>query len=94
VTFLFHNLILLRYIELESATGRALNIVKMRNSDHRKDVHRFDIDAPAARTRWTSGWRPWTPTGCRRCDASTPRWRTSRRHRMASRPDSTSSPAA
>jgi circadian clock protein KaiC len=45
VAFLFHNLILLRYIELDSATGRALNIVKMRNSDHRKDIHRFDIDA-------------------------------------------------
>ncbi|MCW2504793.1 MAG: hypothetical protein JWO79_3077 [Actinomycetia bacterium] len=44
VTFLFHNLILMRYIEQHSATGRALNIVKMRNSDHNKDVHQFDID--------------------------------------------------
>jgi circadian clock protein KaiC len=43
VMFLFHNLIQLRYIELNSATGRALNIVKMRNSDHRKDVHQFEI---------------------------------------------------
>jgi circadian clock protein KaiC len=45
VTFLFHNVILLRYIELKSATGRALNVVKMRNSDHSKDVHGFTIDA-------------------------------------------------
>jgi circadian clock protein KaiC len=43
VTFLFHNVILLRYIELNSATGRALNIVKMRNSSHNKHVHEFDI---------------------------------------------------
>jgi circadian clock protein KaiC len=45
VTFLFHNVILLRYIEVNSATGRALNIVKMRNSDHNKNVHQFDIGA-------------------------------------------------
>jgi circadian clock protein KaiC len=44
VMFLFHNVILLRYIELDSATGRALNVVKMRNSAHDKNVHRFDID--------------------------------------------------
>lgn len=45
VTFLFHNVILLRYIEMNSATGRALNIVKMRNSDHSKGVYSFTIDA-------------------------------------------------
>jgi circadian clock protein KaiC len=45
VTFLFHNVILLRHIELNSATGRALNIVKMRNSDHSKDVFGFVIGA-------------------------------------------------
>jgi circadian clock protein KaiC len=43
VTFLFHNVILLRHIEMNSATGRALNIVKMRNSDHRKEVFSFFI---------------------------------------------------
>jgi circadian clock protein KaiC len=43
VTFLFHNVILLRYVELSSSTGRALTIVKMRNSDHHKDVYQFDI---------------------------------------------------
>jgi circadian clock protein KaiC len=44
VTFLFHNVILLRYIELNSSTGRALSIVKMRNSDHDKNVHQFEIN--------------------------------------------------
>lgn len=43
VTFLFHNLIQLRYIELNSETGRALNIVKMRNSNHRKGLYQFGI---------------------------------------------------
>jgi len=45
VTFLFHNLIQLRYIELNSATGRALNIVKMRNSNHAKNLYQFEIGA-------------------------------------------------
>jgi circadian clock protein KaiC len=45
VTFLFHNVILLRYIEMDSAIDRALNIVKMRNSDHSKDVFCFTIGA-------------------------------------------------
>jgi circadian clock protein KaiC len=43
VTFLFHNVILLRYIEMNSAIGRALNVVKMRNSDHHKGTFRFTI---------------------------------------------------
>jgi circadian clock protein KaiC len=43
VLFLFHNLLLLRYVELESGSGRAVNVVKMRNSDHDKYVHRFEI---------------------------------------------------
>lgn len=45
VMFLFHNVILLRYIEMDSATGRAVNILKMRNSDHSKHVYQFTIDA-------------------------------------------------
>jgi circadian clock protein KaiC len=44
VVFLFHNVILLRYIEMNSATGRAVTIVKMRNSDHSKDVYGVTID--------------------------------------------------
>jgi circadian clock protein KaiC len=45
IIFLFHNVILLRYIELGAEMGRAVNIVKMRNSDHSKEMHRFLIDA-------------------------------------------------
>ncbi|WP_433789702.1 RAD55 family ATPase [Actinoplanes sp. CA-252034] len=45
VSFLFHNVILLRYIEMTSTTGRALSIVKMRNSDHSKNVYALAIDA-------------------------------------------------
>jgi circadian clock protein KaiC len=45
LTFLFHNVILLRYIELNSEAGRALNIIKMRNSAHDKGVYSFDIGA-------------------------------------------------
>jgi circadian clock protein KaiC len=43
ITFLFHNVVLTRYIELGSSSGRALNIVKMRNSNHSKDIYRFEI---------------------------------------------------
>ena len=43
LTFLFHNIILLRYVELDSESGRAINIVKMRNSQHDRGVFRFDV---------------------------------------------------
>ena len=42
--FLFHNVILLRYIEFPSRVGRALNVVKMRNSAHDMGVHEFTIN--------------------------------------------------
>ncbi|MEK6328744.1 MAG: ATPase domain-containing protein, partial [Actinomycetota bacterium] len=44
LSFLFHNVLLLRYIEIESETRRALSILKMRDSDHEKGVYQFDID--------------------------------------------------
>jgi circadian clock protein KaiC len=63
VTFLFHNLIMLRYIELDSDTGRALNVIKMRNSHHDTTLHRFAIDAhglnigdPIAGVSGVLGW--------------------------------------
>ena len=37
-------MILLRYIETGSEAARALNVIKMRNSDHDKGVYAFDID--------------------------------------------------
>ena len=39
LSFLFNNVLLLRYIEMESETRRALSILKMRDSDHAKGVY-------------------------------------------------------
>jgi circadian clock protein KaiC len=46
-TFGVDNLVMLRYLEFEDTVSRALNIVTMRDSDHLKDLVRFEID-PAA----------------------------------------------
>jgi len=43
LTFLFHNVLLLRYIEWDSKFARALGITKMRNSNHDKSLYKFDI---------------------------------------------------
>lgn len=43
LSFLFHNLILLRYIEIESEIRRAISILKMRDSDHSEAVWEFAI---------------------------------------------------
>jgi len=42
--FLYHNVILLRHIEQESEVGRAVAILKMRNSDHEKGIWTFEIN--------------------------------------------------
>jgi circadian clock protein KaiC len=41
--FLFDNVIDLRYIEEQAALGRALNVVKMRNSPHRMTLNSVTI---------------------------------------------------
>jgi circadian clock protein KaiC len=41
--FLFDNVIDLHYIEKQSALGRALNIVKMRNSPHQMTINSVTI---------------------------------------------------
>jgi circadian clock protein KaiC len=43
VSFLFHNTLVLRYVELDSEMHRALSILKMRDSPHDKGLARFDI---------------------------------------------------
>lgn len=43
LSFLYHNVFLLRYIELNSEIGRAVAILKMRNSAHEKGLWRFAI---------------------------------------------------
>ena len=44
LSFLFNNVVLLRYVEDESEMGRALNVLKMRDSAHAKGLVQFDID--------------------------------------------------
>ena len=41
--FLFDNVVNLRYVEEESGIGRALNVVKMRNSAHKTTLTSFTI---------------------------------------------------
>ena len=43
LSFLFNNIVLLRYVELESEMRRALSILKMRGSQHAKDLVQFEI---------------------------------------------------
>jgi circadian clock protein KaiC len=43
LSFLYHNVFLLRYIELKSEIGRAVAVLKMRNSPHEKGLWRFVI---------------------------------------------------
>jgi len=43
LSFLYHNVFLLRYIEQNSEVGRAVAIFKMRNSAHEKGLWRFAI---------------------------------------------------
>lgn len=43
LSFLYHNVLLLRYIEQDSEVGRAVAILKMRNSAHEKGLWRFVI---------------------------------------------------
>jgi circadian clock protein KaiC len=49
LSFLFHNVILLRYIEIESDLRRAVSILKMRDSNHEKGLRQFDIDEQGLR---------------------------------------------
>lgn len=43
LSFLYHNVVLLRYIENHSDVGRAVAIYKMRDSDHDKGLWTFEI---------------------------------------------------
>jgi circadian clock protein KaiC len=43
--FLYHNVVLLRHIEHGSEVGRAVAIIKMRNSDHEKGLWTFNINS-------------------------------------------------
>ena len=43
LSFLFHNIVLLRYIEIESEVRRSISVLKMRGSDHAKGLWQFEI---------------------------------------------------
>ena len=44
MSFLFQNVLLLRYIEIDSEIRRAVAVVKMRDSSHVKGLVQFEID--------------------------------------------------
>ncbi len=43
IAFVVDSYILLRYVEIESAIRKALLVLKMRGSDHAKDIRQFEI---------------------------------------------------
>jgi circadian clock protein KaiC len=43
LSFIVDTIILMRYVEIESAMQRALVVLKMRGSDHAKDIRRYGI---------------------------------------------------
>jgi len=43
VTFMADSYIMLRYVEIESAVHKALLVLKLRGSDHAKDIRQFEI---------------------------------------------------
>jgi circadian clock protein KaiC len=43
VAFVVDSYVLLRYVEIESTIRKALLVLKMRGSDHAKDIRQFEI---------------------------------------------------
>jgi circadian clock protein KaiC len=43
LSFVVDSIIILRYVEIESAIQRAIAVMKMRGSDHVKDIRRYEI---------------------------------------------------
>ena len=43
IAFLVDSYILLRYVEIESAINKALLVLKLRGSDHAKDIRQFEV---------------------------------------------------
>ena len=69
IVFLFHDVIQLRYIERNSHVGRALNVVKMRNSEHDTGIHLcaitsegLQIGEPLEGVTGILGWTTLTET--------------------------------
>lgn len=45
LSFLFHNVVLFRYVEMESEVRNAVNVLKMRDSNHEKGLRGYEINA-------------------------------------------------
>ncbi|MBN1179330.1 MAG: ATPase [Anaerolineae bacterium] len=45
LSFVVDTILLLRYVEIESAIERAIVVLKMRGSDHAKEIRRYEISA-------------------------------------------------
>ncbi len=43
LSYVVDGIILLRYVEIDSAVQRAMVVIKMRGSDHAKDIRRYEI---------------------------------------------------
>lgn len=43
LTYIVDTIVLLRYVEIDSAMQRAMAVIKMRGSDHVKDIRRYEI---------------------------------------------------
>ncbi len=43
ISFIVDAIIMLRYVEIESAMQRAITVLKMRGSDHAKEIRRYEI---------------------------------------------------
>ena len=43
LSFIVDSILLLRYVEVESAIQRAIAVMKMRGSDHAKEIRRYEI---------------------------------------------------
>ncbi|NPV07364.1 MAG: ATPase [Anaerolineae bacterium] len=49
LAFVVDSYVLLRYVEIDSAIHRALTVVKMRGSDHAKDIRQYEITSEGIR---------------------------------------------
>ena len=47
IAFVVDSYIILRYVEIDSAISKAALVLKMRGSDHAKDIRRYEIDSQA-----------------------------------------------
>lgn len=53
ISFLADNIILLRYVEIAGQLRKSLRVIKMRNSDHSKDLNQYEITAQGMIVRET-----------------------------------------